>query len=151
MGPLPQQLHSINYADITLYQHFSKSVRCLSLLCFFLSCITDVLSSCVQKWSCYQDVWGDKNHGKERRLRSWNLQTCRRLLPGFMIKELCYAVSSPLKAKTCVSINWIPKIMFLFCWLKLYLGIETVSCRLFPRMARMGMDWKTVLMSASWW
>lgn len=28
-----------------------------------------------------------------------------RRLPGFMIKELCYAVSSPLKAKTCLSIN----------------------------------------------
>ena len=48
MGPVPQQLHSINYVDITSYQQFNKSVKCLSLLCFFLSYITDVLSSCVQ-------------------------------------------------------------------------------------------------------
>ena len=35
MGSVPQQLHSINYVDITSYQQFSKSVKCLSLLCFF--------------------------------------------------------------------------------------------------------------------
>ena len=35
MGPGPQQLHSVNYVDITSYQQFSKSVKCLSLLCFF--------------------------------------------------------------------------------------------------------------------
>ena len=35
MGPGHQQLHSINYVDITSYQHFSKSLKCLSLFCFF--------------------------------------------------------------------------------------------------------------------
>ena len=31
--------------------------------------------------------------------------------------------------------------MVQFCYLKLYLGIETVSCHLLQRMARMEMDW----------
>ena len=28
-----------------------------------------------------------------------------------------------------------------FCYLRLYLGTETVSCRLLQRMARMDLDW----------
>ena len=31
--------------------------------------------------------------------------------------------------------------MVQFCYLRLYLGIETVSCRLLIRMARMHMEW----------
>ena len=36
-----------------------------------------------------------------------------------------------LKAKTCLRISWIKKIIMVqICYLMLYLGIETVSCRL---------------------
>ena len=38
-------------------------------------------------------------------------------------------------------IDWILKIMVQFCYLRLYLGIVTVSCHLLQRMARMEMDW----------
>ena len=58
--------------------------------------------------------------------------------------------------------------MVQFCYLRLYLGIETVSCRLLQRMARMDMDWnlkgldqlkiqgyactqKIIMLSALWW
>ena len=38
-------------------------------------------------------------------------------------------------------IDWILKKMVQFCYLRLYLGIVTVSCHLLQRMARMEMDW----------
>ena len=38
-------------------------------------------------------------------------------------------------------IDWILKIMVQFCYVRLYLGIVTVSCHLLQRMARMEMDW----------
>ena len=38
--------------------------------------------------------------------------------------------------------NWIPKIMVQFCYSRLYLGTETISCCLCQRMARMDMDCK---------
>ena len=41
----------------------------------------------------------------------------------------------------CPRINWISKILAVFCCFRLYLGIETISCRLLQRMARMDMDW----------
>ena len=37
-------------------------------------------------------------------------------------------------------LNSIPKIMVQFCYLRLYVGTETVSCRLLLRMARMDVD-----------
>ena len=46
-----------------------------------------------------------------------------------------------LKATTCLRINWIPKIMDYFCYLRLYLDFETVSCRLLQQVAKMDMDW----------
>ena len=33
------------------------------------------------------------------------------------------------------------KIMVQFCYSRLYLGIETISCRLLQGIQRMGMDW----------
>ena len=46
------------------------------------------------------------------------------------------------KAKTCLRINWIPKIMVqFFFYLRLYVGIENVSSRLLQRMTRMDMAW----------
>ena len=41
----------------------------------------------------------------------------------------------------CPRINWISKILAVFCCFRLYLGIETISCRLLQRMARMDVDW----------
>jgi len=41
----------------------------------------------------------------------------------------CYLLSF-LKAKTFFLINWIPKILVQFCYLRLYFGIDTVSRRL---------------------
>ena len=32
--------------------------------------------------------------------------------------------------------------MVQFCYLRLHLGIQTVTCRLLQRMARMDMDWR---------
>ena len=46
-----------------------------------------------------------------------------------------------LKATTCLRINRIPKIMDYFCYLRLYLDFETVSCRLLQQVAKMDMDW----------
>ena len=40
-------------------------------------------------------------------------------------------------------LNWIPKIMVQFCYLRLYLGIENVSCRLLLWMERMNTDWNS--------
>ena len=37
-------------------------------------------------------------------------------------------LKSAVKAKTCLQINWIPGIMVQLCYLRLYLGIETVFC-----------------------
>ena len=45
------------------------------------------------------------------------------------------------KANMCLRINWILKLTAQFCFLRLYLGIETVSFCLLPWMARMDMDW----------
>ena len=46
------------------------------------------------------------------------------------------------KAKTCLRINWIPKIMVpVFFNLRPYLDIETVSSRLLQRMTRMDIVW----------
>ena len=45
-----------------------------------------------------------------------------------------------VKAKTCLCINRIPKIMVQLCVLRLYLDIETVFCRLLQRMVRRDMD-----------
>ena len=45
-----------------------------------------------------------------------------------------------LKATTCLRINRIPKIMDYFCYLRLYLDFETVSCRLLQQVAKMDMD-----------
>jgi len=44
------------------------------------------------------------------------------------------------KAKTFFRINSISKIMGQFCFLRPYLGIKTVFCRLLQQVARMGMD-----------
>ena len=44
---------------------------------------------------------------------------------------ICYLFN-----KTCLRINWFQKILVQFCYLRLCLGIETVSCRLLLRMAR---------------
>ena len=41
---------------------------------------------------------------------------------------------------TCLHVDWIPNIMAQFFYARLYLGIETVSCRLLLGMARMDMD-----------
>ena len=38
-------------------------------------------------------------------------------------------------------LNWIPKIMVQFCYLRLYLGIENVSRRLLLCMEKMDTDW----------
>ena len=43
------------------------------------------------------------------------------------LNGLCQAKA----AKTCLYVNWIPQTMVQFCYLKLYLGIETVSGCLF--------------------
>ena len=63
-------------------------------------------------------------------------------------------------------IDWILKIMVQFCYLRLYLGIVTVSCHLLQRMARMEMNWmnfssfnaisakltlKNIMFHAAWW
>ena len=67
-----------------------------------------------------------------------------------LLKGLCHAICyvfKKLKDVRGLRINNIivlqnscPKLMVQFCYLKLvYLGIETVSCRLFLRMARMNM------------
>ena len=46
------------------------------------------------------------------------------------------------KARRCLRISWIPKLMTLwFCYLRLFEGAETVSCRLALRMAWMEMGW----------
>ena len=55
-------------------------------------------------------------------------------------KELCHATCCLLK-KLKHFFNWIPKIMVQFCHLRLYLGTETISCRLCQRIERMDMDW----------
>ena len=52
----------------------------------------------------------------------------------FVIFLKSYSVSSH-------QLNSIPKIMVQFCYLRLYVGAETVSCRLLLRMARMDADW----------
>ena len=69
-------------------------------------------------------------------IRNWMCTTSNKLsMSGYLL--------SFKNLKTvCVRINWIPKIMVQFCCLRLYLGTETISCRLFLRMARMDMDWK---------
>ena len=68
-------------------------------------------------------------------------------LPGFflsieMIAGFKGVTSSYLRffwyAKRCLRVNWIPKKMPQLCHLRLYLGIETVSCRPLLRLARMG-------------
>ena len=51
----------------------------------------------------------------------------------FVIFLKSYSVSSH-------QLNSIPKIMVQFCYLRLYVGAETVSCRLLLRMARMDAD-----------
>ena len=60
-----------------------------------------------------------------------------------LINCLCQAICYLFKnlKRVCVRINWIPKIMVQFCYLRLYLGTETISCRLLQRMASMDMDW----------
>ena len=68
-------------------------------------------------------------------IRNWMCTTSNKLsmsgyLPSF--KNL---------KRVCVRNNWIPKIMVQFCYLRLYLGTETISCRLLQRMASMDMDW----------
>ena len=55
--------------------------------------------------------------------------------------DLSCFLLSVWKAKMCLCINWILKLTAQFCYLRLYLGIETVSFCLLPWMARMDMDW----------
>ena len=46
----------------------------------------------------------------------------------------------------CLHINSIPKIVIQFCYLtdlRLYVGIETVSCRLLLQMGRIDVDWNS--------
>ena len=45
------------------------------------------------------------------------------------------------KVKNCLRINSVPTIMVQFCCSSLYLGIDTVSCRLLLRMTTMDVDW----------
>ena len=53
------------------------------------------------------------------------------VLVHLCLKGLNHAVCSFWKAKACFCINWIRKIMVQF-FLRRYLGVETVSCRLLP-------------------
>lgn len=46
-----------------------------------------------------------------------------------------------LKSLNFFHVNWIPKIMVNFCYLRIYLDIETASCCLLQWMTRMDMDW----------
>ena len=48
------------------------------------------------------------------------------------------------KSQNLLRINWIPKKIFQFCYLRFYLGIETVPCRLQKSQ-------KNIMVSAPWW
>ena len=52
----------------------------------------------------------------------------------------CYLLSF-WKTKTCLRVNWISKMLVQFCWVRIYLGVETVSCCLLQGIARTDMDW----------
>ena len=67
------------------------------------------------------------------------------LVQALVLKSLYHAISLFvifLKSYSVSShqLNSIPKIMVQFCYLRLYVGAETVSCRLLLRMARMDAD-----------
>ena len=74
------------------------------------------------------------------------------------LKALCYLFKKP--CKKCLHMNLIPKIMVQFCYLRLYSGIWTVSCRLLQPTVRMGINWnfkkvdlkitKTLVCAPSW-
>ena len=59
-----------------------------------------------------------------------------------VLYTLLYTIKN-LKRVFCA--NCIAKIMVQFCYLRLYLGIGTVSCRLLIQMARMDMEWNLKL------
>ena len=68
-------------------------------------------------------------------IRNWMCTTSNKLsMSGYLL-------SFKNLKRVCVRNNWIPKIMVQFCYLRLYLGPETISCRLLQRMASMDMDW----------
>ena len=75
-------------------------------------------------------------------IRHWMCTTSNKLWINNRGAMSGYLLSFKNLKRVCVRINWIPKIMVQFCCLRLYLGTETISCRLFLRMARMDMDWK---------
>ena len=75
-------------------------------------------------------------------IRNWMCTTSNKLWINNRGAMSGYLLSFKNLKRVCVCINWIPKIMVQFCCLRLYLGTETISCRLFLRMARMDMDWK---------
>ena len=56
------------------------------------------------------------------------------------LKGLRHAICYLFQSWNVFRINWIPKIMLQFCYLRLYLGNESVLWRLLRRMARMDMD-----------
>ena len=55
------------------------------------------------------------------------------------IDLLCHAIVVSFFFKllfTCLRINWIPKLIFQFCYLRAYLGIEIGFCRMFVNLFR---------------
>ena len=71
----------------------------------------------------------------------WNL--CKQKLTRRVLR-MGYVT---LFAIVCLCINWILKMTGQVCYFRLYfIGMETVSCRLFLRTARMYVDWNLVLM-----
>ena len=71
----------------------------------------------------------------------WNL--CKQKLTRRVLR-MDYVT---LFAIVCLCINWILKMTVQVCYFRLYfIGMETVSCRLFLRTARMYVDWNLVLM-----
>ena len=57
-----------------------------------------------------------------------------------LLKWLYHAIRYIFKKLNLSSHQWTSKILAQFCYLRLYLGNETVSCRLLLWMARMEMD-----------
>ena len=74
---------------------------------------------------------------RERRL----LKDTTRSVTGLtgLYHIICYLLEK-LK-RVFANINWIPKLIVQFCYLRLYLGFKAVSVPLLLGMARMDLDW----------